>query len=141
MDTFLKVVEQLVMPLTLALVGLFVSQYLKNREEAETNFRFLTELMSRREESDSGLRKDMFNSVLSNFLKPAGERPPEQSILNLELLAYNFDDSLDLAPLFKDVHSQISTGKLQREETDNLLARLDGVTKRAKDKQISTLED
>src|SRR5262245_42144098 len=141
MDTFLKLAEKLVMPLTLALVGFFVSQYLNDREQAETDFRFLTELMSRREESDSGLRKEMFNSVLTNFLKPAGKRPPEESILNLELLACNFDDSLDLAPLFKEVHSQISTGKLQRDEKVNLLARLDSVTKRAKDKQISTLED
>lgn len=141
LSALLKLAESLVTPLTVALVGFMGSQYLAQRERAETDFRFYSDLMSRREVSDSELRKEMFNSVLSNFLKPVGERPSEESILNLELLAYNFHDSLDLAPLFKEVYGQIFKGKLRKDEKLLLLARLDGLTDRVKEKQISTLEE
>jgi hypothetical protein len=140
-EVLLKLAESLVTPLTVALVGFIGSQYLAERERAETDFRFYTELMSRREESDSALRKEMFNSVLTNFLKPVDERPPEEAVLNLELLAYNFHDSLDLAPLFKEVYNQIYSRNLKKDDKDRLLARLDSVTSRVKEKQISTLEE
>lgn len=137
--TLLKLAEALVTPLTVAIVGIIGSQYLSERERSETDFRFYTELMSRREESDSNLRLEMFKSILENFLKPVNDRSSEGSVLNLELLAYNFHDSLDLAPLFKEVSSQILSGNLGAEDKKRLQDRLDSVARQVKLKQISAL--
>src|SRR5512140_1759883 len=66
---------------TVAVIGFIGSNYLKDREladtksrermqAAESNVRIYTELMSKREEAESSLRKDMFVSIISTFLRP-----------------------------------------------------------------------
>jgi hypothetical protein len=85
---------------TVAILGFIGSNYLKDRETAETayrermqanetNVRIYTELMSRREEAESALRKDMFVSMIQTFLK-AGSSSLDERVLNLELLSYNY---------------------------------------------------
>lgn len=138
-DIIFKSVGSSLTALSVAAVGFFGSQYLTHRQETETNTRLYTELMSKREESDSSLRKDMFNSIITNILKTAPNNI-EQSVLNLEMLAFNFHESLDLAPLFKDVRRQIvTTVSLPEEQKDVLSTRLEKVAKEIVDKQISTL--
>jgi hypothetical protein len=95
--------------LAVAVVGLRGSQVLNDRQAAETNARLYSELMSRREEAESSLRKDMLVSIIQSFLRPsAGDL--DSLVLNLELLAYNFHESLNLKPLFLDL--QISARQL-----------------------------
>lgn len=102
---------------TVAVLGFIGSNYLKARESAETasrermqanetNVRIYTELMSRREEAESALRKDMFVSMIQSFLKP-GSASLDEKLLNLELLSYNFHESLNLKPLFVYINKQI----------------------------------
>ena len=102
---------------TVALIGLIGSNYLKQREIAdtasrermqanETNVRIYTELMSKREEAESALRKDMFVSIIQSFLRPASASLDER-VLNLVLLSYNFHESLNLKPLFVYLDKQI----------------------------------
>lgn len=118
--------------LAVAGLGFIGSSYLKNREVAEigareraqaveTNVRLYTELISRREEAESALRKDMFNSIISSFLTP-GPDSPEKQVLNLELLAYNFHESLDLKPLFAHLKKQLGDPQnpAQREYSERL---------------------
>jgi hypothetical protein len=81
--------------------------FLNRRQALETNTRLYSELMSRREESESALRKDMFVSIISSFLKPTGGSL-NSDVLNLELLAYNFHESLNLKPLFLDLKRRIT---------------------------------
>jgi hypothetical protein len=117
---------------TVAILGFLGSNYLKDRENAETasrermqateaNIRIYTELMSRREEAESALRKDMFVSMIQTFLKPASGSLDEK-VLNLELLSYNFHESLNLKPLFVYIDKQIhaSRGPERREQLDRL---------------------
>jgi len=111
MDTVLGFVSALGTALTVALVGIIGSMYLANRQETETNTRLYTELMSKREEADTSLRKEMFNLIITSFLKQEGKEDPAKEVLNLELLAYNFHDSLDLAPLFKDVSKKLEESR------------------------------
>jgi hypothetical protein len=96
----------LITAITVAVLGFIGSNYLKDREIAETasrermqanetNVRIYTELMSRREEAESALRKDMFVSMIQTFLRP-GSTSLDEKVLNLELLAYNFHESLNL---------------------------------------------
>jgi hypothetical protein len=102
---------------TVAIIGLIGSNYLKERELADTqsrermqaeesNVRVYTELMSKREEAESSLRKDMFVSIIQSFLK-GGTGGLDEKVLNLELLAYNFHESLNLKPLFIYLDRQI----------------------------------
>ena len=95
---------------TVAVIGFMGSNYLKDREMretqerertqiAETNTRVWVELMSKREESESALRKDMFVSIIQSFLH-SGSASLDERVLNLELLSYNFHESLNLKPLF-----------------------------------------
>src|SRR5258705_1984076 len=96
--------------LAVAFVGMKGSQVLDRRQAAETNARLYSELMSRREEAESSLRKDMFVSIIQPFLQPrAGEL--DTRVLNLELLAVNFHDSLDLKPLFLDLQRRLAVTK------------------------------
>ena len=77
-------------------------------QTSETNARLYSELTSKREESDSALRKDMFTSIINSFLRE-GPATLEQKMLNLELLVYNFHESLNLKPLFVHIQRGIST--------------------------------
>lgn len=120
-----------------AYVGMTGSQMLERRQSVDTNARLYSELMSRREEAESSLRKDMFVSIISTFLKPSAS-DPSAKVLNLELLAYNFHDSLNLKPLFLDIQRQL------RKSTDpdraDYLQRINRVAREITAKQLFALE-
>ena len=127
----------LITALTIALVSYFGSDYLNNRQNNESKIRLYTELMSSREQSESALRKDMFNSILGTILKDSHSL--DENILQLELLAYNFHESLNLMPLFVYMDRQIATEKnirLKEEYRKRLYKMADDVIS----KQISSLE-
>jgi len=50
-----------------ATVGILGSQVLERRQSLDTNARLYSELMSRREEAESSLRKDMLVSIIQTF--------------------------------------------------------------------------
>jgi hypothetical protein len=118
-------------------VGFMGSQVLNKRQSIDTNARLYSELMSRREESESSLRKDMFVSIIDKILQPSpGDL--DAKVLNLELLAYNFHDSLDLKPLFLDVNRKLDGEP--KKKRDELEARLIVVAKEIAAKQLFSLE-
>jgi len=127
----------LITALTIALVSYFGSSYLNNKQNNEAKISLYTQLMSSREQSESALRKDMFNSILGTILKDSHSL--DENILQLELLAYNFHESLNLMPLFVYMDRQIAAEKnIQLKE-----AYRDRLYKMAGDvisKQISSLE-
>jgi hypothetical protein len=94
----------------IALFGFVTSNKLDQRQAIESNTRLYSELMSKREESESALRKDMFVNIISSFLDKGGT-DLSGDVLNLELLAYNFHESLNLKPLFLDLKRRIATGE------------------------------
>jgi hypothetical protein len=133
---------------TVAILGFFGSNYLKDREIAETasrermqanetNVRIYTELMSKREEAESALRKDMFVSMIQSFLR-SGSSSLDEKVLNLELLSYNFHESLNLKPLFVHIDKLVhaSTGPAKRE----YLERVYKVATEIRRKQMVVLE-
>jgi len=97
--------------LAIAYIGTKGSQVLDRRQSIDTNARLYSELMSRREEAESSLRKDMLVSIIGSFLQPAPATDIDSKVLNLELLAYNFNDSLDLRPLFMDLQRRINASQ------------------------------
>jgi len=110
---WIELVKVLALPLVTLVLGYWFNASLNERQQIDNNIRLYAEMMGRREEADSNLRKDMFNSILTTFMskdpsaKITDEEEIRQQILSLELLAYNFHESLDIAPLFKDVERRI----------------------------------
>ncbi len=118
-------------------VGMKGSQLLERRQSLDTNARLYSELMSRREEAESSLRKDMFVSIISSFLQPS-QGDLDGKILNLELLAYNFHDSLNLKPLFLDIQRRLK--KSTDAERDDYRLRINRVAREITAKQLCSLE-
>ncbi len=143
----LQPVGGLLTALAVAILGFWTSSFLREREASETqlrermqtsdtNARLYSELISKREESESALRKDMFTSIINSFL---GEGPQtlEQKVLNLELLVYNFHESLNLKPLFLHLE-RLAKESPQRSE---YVARLNRVAEEVAKKQMLVIEE
>jgi hypothetical protein len=92
--------------------------------------------MSRREEADTSLRKEMFKYIIETFLTPRSSGY-DQKVLALELLAYNFHEALDLSPLFKHVRQGIPDRSSNKEYVDRLEKSAIDVA----GKQIAALEE
>lgn len=131
--------------LAIALFGFFTSSFLDRRQAIETNTRLYSELMSRREESESALRKDMFVSIINTFVT-ADKSDQGTQVLNLELLAYNFHESLNLKPLFVDLKKRIDQGRKEAVAKDDIARfdeyrqRLESVAREITRKQVIVLE-
>ncbi|HEX4825087.1 MAG TPA: hypothetical protein VFV19_12335 [Candidatus Polarisedimenticolaceae bacterium] len=138
LGVFLHPMGGLLTALAVAVVGMRGSQVLDRRQSVDTNARLYSELMSRREEADSGLRKDMFVSIISQYLRPS-DNDLDAKVLNLELLACNFNDALDLRPLFFDLQRRINKMK-DWNERRQLLNRIETVAKETTAKQLFSLE-
>jgi len=143
----LQPVGGLLTALAVAVLGFWTSSWLRDREAREatlrermqtndTNARLYSELISKREESESALRKDMFTSIITSFLG-GGAGNLEQKVLNLELLVYNFHESLDLKPLFLHLARQVRDSP-QRAE---YLSRLNRVAEEVIKKQMLVIEE
>lgn len=137
-DVILKPVGGLLTALAVALVGIIGSHVLERRQAMDTDARLYAQLMSQREDAETSLRKDMFNSIIGSFLKPKSAGY-EEKVLNLELLVYNFHEALDLAPLFKSVYAQLN--KSTKPDKGDYLKRLEEAADEVKSKQIAALED
>ena len=135
----------LALPLVTLVLGYWFNSTLNERQQVESNIRLYAEMMGRREEADSNLRKDMFNSILTTFmakdpaLKLSSEELIRQQILSLELLAYNFHESLDIGPLFKDVERRIALE--ERRTNAELRGRLESVALQVIEHQLTALSD
>jgi len=123
--------------ITIALVSIIGSFYLNNKQNIESKNRLYTELLSSREQTESALRKDMFNSILGTILKNSGTL--DENILQLELLAYNFHESLNLMPLFDYLNRKIAQEK-NPDFRKEYRKRLYKVARNVASKQVSSLE-
>jgi len=122
--------------IAVAYVGLTGSRVLEDRQSRDSNARLYSELMSRREEAESTLRKDVLGAILQEYLQ-ASPSDLDAKVLQLELLSNNFHDSLDLRPLFHDLQRKLLKSKgTDREE---LLARIENLAREVSSKQLFTL--
>jgi hypothetical protein len=141
----IDLVKVLALPLVTLVLGYWFNSSLNERQQIDNNVRLYAEMMGRREEADSNLRKDMFNSILNTFmakdpnLRLSAEDQIRQQILSLELLAFNFHESLDIAPLFKEVNRRIPTG--DGASSQELRSRLESVALQVIEHQLTALSD
>jgi hypothetical protein len=142
---FIELVKILALPLVTLVLGYWFNATLSERQQMDTNTRLYIEMQGRREEADSNLRKDMFNSILQTFMtrdpavRISSEEVIRQQTLSLELLAANFHESLDIAPLFKDVERRIALE--QRSTNAELRQRLEAVAIQVIERQLTTMAD
>lgn len=118
----------------------FTTGSLERMKANESHVQLYAELMGKREEAESELRKDMFNSIIGSFLKPKSISL-EEKMLNLELLVANFNESLNLKPLFIHLKRKIEESKIVT-GNDKLkyLERLDKVAREITRRQLLVLE-
>ncbi len=133
----LQPVGGLLTALAVAAVGFFASSFLERRQAIDTNVRLYSELMSKREEAESALRKDMFVSIIQSFLQPASASL-DTKVLNLELLVYNFHESLNLRPLFTHLKKQVVGSRDGSKQ--EYMERLDKAAREVVRKQMLVLE-
>jgi len=74
-----------------ALAVAWIGYSLNIHQSDDTSVRLYADLMGRREEADTSLRKDMFNSAIKTFVD-SNPVTLEREVLDLELLAYNFNE-------------------------------------------------
>jgi hypothetical protein len=139
-DIILRPFGALITALTIAFVSYAASDYLSKNQEKEARTKLYTELMSKREESESALRKDMFNSIMNNILKDKVSASLDEKILQLELLTYNFHESLNLMPLFEFLNRSNDEENRDPALRQAYKYRLIKMSKATISKQISTLE-
>ena len=134
-------IDKLIVPLstaaTVTALGFFTSQYLSTQQALEARTQLYTQLMSQREQSDSAMRKDMFRTIFEGFLQRS-DRSLDEQVLNLELLAYNFHESLNLKPLFLYLNRHI--GASSDRDKASFTARLERVAREVTRKQLLVLE-
>jgi hypothetical protein len=136
-DIVLRPINGLFTALAVALLGYYTSSIVRQNELRQTNERVYTELMSSREQAESGLRKDMFLSIIQTFQRPE-TTSIETKLLNLEMLAYNFHESLNLKPLFTHLDRQIMA--TSGPEKAGYAARLNQVAREITTRQLVLLE-
>ncbi len=124
----------LVIPVTTIIVG----QYASSWQEKESARRTYADMMNRRAEAESALRKDMFQSTIVPFLERKTDNI-EASVLRLELLASNFHDSLDLSPLFKDVYRTLASRP--KEGNEELMTRLTASAQEVVRKEVDAIRE
>lgn len=159
-EVLLRPVGGLLTAVAVAWLGFFGRSVLEERQRADAKTSLYAQLMSSREQADSSLRQSMFNTIIDDFLASPGEDEVElpkgktwaeaayeREVLKLEVLAYNFHDALDLAPLFKDVSRRLADdANPENEGTDPeartaLLNRVQDVAVEVTYRQVSALED
>lgn len=153
-ELFLRPVSALLTAITIALIGYFTQNTLYDAQIQETkrtqvtqNYRLYSELLSKREDAESALRKDMFSTILKQFFlipdKDNGQTNVPKRLLKLEMLALNFGDALSLSPLFVELDKDINNykypsafSKTNRARDKN---RLKSLARRVSEQQLSAL--
>lgn len=140
-QVLLEPVGGLLTALAVAGVGFFGSRVIERQQQFDANYRLYSELMSKREESESALRKDMFKSIIDSFLKPGMQNSSlDAQLLNIELLAYNFHEALNLKPLFLQLEKSIRALKDGAEKSEQS-ERLERLAREVTRKQTLSLEE
>jgi hypothetical protein len=135
----------------IAFAGYITSSSLERWKTKEAHTQLYAELMGKREEAESALRKDMFTSIITSFLKteksdretPLTEEQEltiiEEKVLNLELLVSNFHESLNLKPLFIHLKKLIDS-KVKENKRREFIERINKIAKEITRKQMLVLE-
>ncbi len=125
--------------LAVASLGLIGSRALDKQQSSEAKLRLYSELMTRREESEATLRKEMFQSIIGSFFDTQSTSF-ESKLLKMELLAQNFHEALNLQPLFKHLRREIAAAPIVAGDRRLYESRVSELAREVTRKQIVVLE-
>lgn len=125
--------------IAVASLGFIGSSALERQQSSEEKLRLYSELMSRREESEATLRKEMFQSIIGSFFDNQSASL-EAKVLKMELLAQNFHEALNLSPLFKHLRRQIAASSEPARQKRQYEDRLTELAREVTRKQLIVLE-
>lgn len=147
LDTLKWLIEKLTLPLVLAAMTLVI-QWSANQRSRDQNAaadrrtqeegrgRIYTELLSKREDADTAVRRAVLDKLMGRYLSQSS-KDLDDRLVALELLAANFHDSLNLSPLFWQLDRQL--GALGGHAPPGLRDHLDRVAEGVKERQMAFL--
>lgn len=139
LQIILSPVGGLLTAIAVASLGMVGSRTLERQQSNEAKLRLYSELMTRREESEATLRKEMFQSIIGSFFD-AQSASLDTRLLKMELLAQNFHEALNLVPLFEHMQREIYLSNASREEKRFYESRLGDLAREVTRKQMIVLE-
>jgi hypothetical protein len=122
-----------------ASLGFIGSRTIERQQSSEAKLRLYSELMTRREESEATLRKEMFQSIIGSFFD-AQSASLDSRLLKMELLAHNFHEALNLTPLFEHMRREIATAPIGALSRRDYEGRLGNLAREVTRKQMIVLE-
>ena len=139
MAIILAPVGGLLTAIAVASLGFMGSSALEQQQSEEAKLRLYSELMTRREESEATLRKEMFQSIIGSFFD-ASTSSLDVKLLKMELLAQNFHEALSLSPLFLHLRREIQKAPVSAAEKRAYEVRLAELAREVTRKQLVVLE-
>lgn len=112
------------------LAGVFIPVAINYNQEKNRETQLYVQTMTQREQSDSTLRSQMFNALITSYFGTDVLRDPEKQMTYLHLLTLNFQEFFDARPLFDDLNKRVDPE--QR-------ARLLSIARSAADRQVNLL--
>jgi hypothetical protein len=134
----LDVIAKALIPIALLAGGYFLNSRLNIISQRQSNIRTALELQNGRESAETELRGSMFAKILERYSKSGGSENIGTQLLYLELLVSNFNQSLDLSPMLKEVKRNIDALPASRER-EKMLRRLAAVISEAQARQLTTI--
>lgn len=125
-----ELVTKVVTAIGALLAGIFIPVVIHYNEEKNRETQLYVQIMTQREQSDSSLRSQMFNSLISSYFGKDILRDPEKQMMYLHLLTLNFQEFFDARPLFEDLEKKI---------TPEQRSRLLSIARDAVDRQVNQL--
>lgn len=125
--------------MAVAMLGIMGSRAVERQQSSEAKLRLYSELMTRREESEATLRKEMFQSIIGSFFDPQ-TASLDTRLLKMELLAQNFHEALNLVPLFEHMQREIDESRSTPAQKRDYGERLSELAREVTRKQMIVLE-
>ncbi len=126
----LELVTKILTAVGALFAGIFIPIVINYNQEKNRETQLYVQIMTQREQSDSTLRAQMFNSLISSYFGQEMKTSPEKQMMYLNLLTLNFQEFFDARPLFEDLGK-----KLTGSEREELIA----IARNAADRQVNLL--
>ena len=139
LQIILAPVGGLLTAIAVGMLGVIGTRALDRQQSAEAKVRLFSELLSKREESEATLRKEMFQSIIGSFFDSTSSSL-EAKLLKMELLAQNFHEALSLSPLFRHIEREIHAAPISQAARRGYQDRVEDLESEVTRKQMIVLE-
>lgn len=104
----LDVITKTVTAIGALAAGVFIPIAINYNQEKNRETQLYVQIMTQREQSDSALRSQMFNALISSYFGQEILQDPEKQMTYLHLLTLNFQEFFDARPLLEDLNKRIN---------------------------------